>query len=91
LEFANHRGRYTRERAHRAFGRSPHVFPGTRLGRIDIDGEEHLAVIDGNGREHIGIGERNPARRFHLCEGIENLLLRHAQSASPSDLSLGDR
>jgi hypothetical protein len=59
-----------RQRAHRAFGLRAHVFPGARLDCIDVDGEEHFAVIDRDGGQHIGIGQRNPARRFHLREGI---------------------
>jgi hypothetical protein len=58
-------------------------FPGPRLGGIDIDREEDLAIGRADRAQHIGIGERDPARRLDLGEAVENLLLRHAQSASP--------
>ena len=39
-----------------------------------------LTVI---GRQHVGVGQGDAARRHHLGQRIENLLLRHAHGASP--------
>ena len=69
--------------AHRGFRLGANTFPGAGLGGIDIDREKHLAVVDRYRRQHIGIGQGDAARRRHLGQTIENLLLRHAHSASP--------
>src|SRR6266436_3903141 len=61
--------------------------PGAwRFGGVDIDREEHLAVGDRDRRQHIGVGQGDAAGRGHLGQGIENLLLRYAQCASPGAL-----
>src|SRR6516164_5288983 len=46
--------------AHGGFGFGANGFPGPRLGGIDIDREEHLAVGGADRAQHIGIGERDP-------------------------------
>ena len=79
----DHGGGDAGNRAHRRFGLGTNAFPGAGLGGIDIDREKHLAVVDRDRRQHIGVGQGDAARRHHLGQGIENLLLRHAQGVSP--------
>src|SRR6185503_7522249 len=45
-------------------GLGPDGFPGSRLGGIDIDREEHLALGRADRAQHIGIGARDPAGRL---------------------------
>ena len=79
----HHHGGDAGNGAHGGLGLGPDGFPGPRLGGIDVDREEHLAVGRADRTQHIGIGERDPAGRLDPGEAVENLLLRHAQSASP--------
>jgi hypothetical protein len=81
--------------AHGSFRLGANAFPGAGLGGIDIDREKHLAVGDRYRRQHIGIGQGDTARRRHLGQRIENLLLRYAHGASPiafsSEVDTGSR
>ncbi len=66
--------------AHRLLRPRPDVFPDPRLGRLDVDREEHLAVVRGDLRQHLGDAERHPARGRDFAEAVENLLFGDAQN-----------
>ena len=58
---------------------------------IDIDGEEDLAVVDGDLRQHARFRQGHAARRPHLGKHIQDLLLRDAQDDLLSAVELRTR
>jgi hypothetical protein len=73
----------TRDRPHRGFRLRAHAFPGPRFSGVHIDREQHLAVGHDDLGQNIRMDQRHAARRCHLGQTIQNLLLRNAQCVSP--------
>src|SRR5439155_22797929 len=69
--------------AHGRFRLGPNALPRACLRGVDINREEYLAIVDGDRGQNVSFGQGDAARRHHLGQSIEKLLLRHAECVSP--------